>query len=114
MTMRRWKRADVTTALLCWAIYRHGAGALDYLRDALGIPAKMLMVAVDRDTRRGYVNWGVSVWRPFLDTRGTALVQAVLTGVREEKDVRSPSVGQHGPGGVAANHPVGATGTSPS
>lgn len=67
----------MTTELLCWAIYHYGVEALDYLRTR-GIPAKVLMAAVDRDTRHGYVNWGVSVWRPFLDRRGDELVRASL------------------------------------
>lgn len=82
MTARPWKRSDVTTELLCWAIHCHGVEALDYLHAFLLIPPKVLVAAVDRDTRHGFVNWGVSVWRPFLDGRGVVLVQAALTTLK--------------------------------
>jgi hypothetical protein len=75
---RRWKRADVTTEMLCYAIDRHGAEALDVLHTALGIPTKVLVAAVHRDTTRGFVNWGVSPWRPFLDARGLNWMRAGL------------------------------------
>jgi hypothetical protein len=75
---RRWKRADVTTEMLCYAIHRHGVAALDILHGVLGIPPKVLVAAVHRDTTRGFVDWGVSPWRPFLGARGLNWVRAGL------------------------------------
>lgn len=77
-TARRWKRSDVTTELLCYAIHRHEMGALDILHAALGIPAKVLVAAVHRDATRGFVDWGVSPWRPFLAARGLNWIRAGL------------------------------------
>lgn len=71
----RWKRADVTTSMLLHAIDRFGVGALDVLHTTQGIPVKVLVSAVVRDSRRKLVTWGVSVWRPFLDTAGQRIVE---------------------------------------
>jgi hypothetical protein len=68
----------VTTELLCYAIHRHEMGALDILHAALGIPAKVLVAAVHRDATRGFVDWGVSPWRPFLAARGLNWIRAGL------------------------------------
>jgi hypothetical protein len=78
--VRQWKRSDVTTELLCYAICRHGVGALDILHAVLGIPAKVLIAAVHRDTIRGFVNWGVSPWRPFLEARGRLQIAPYVNG----------------------------------
>lgn len=71
----RWKRADVTTSMLLHAIDRFGVRALDELHEVHGIPVKVLVSAVMRDSRRGLITWGVSVWRPFLDTEGQRMVE---------------------------------------
>lgn len=73
--MKRWKRSDVSTLLLCRAIRGYGVHALDILAATQGIPPKVLLAAVYRDSDAGYVTWGVSAWRPFLDRRGTQLLE---------------------------------------
>lgn len=66
---RPWKRADVSTGVLCLAIHHYGVDAMEVLHH-LGVPWKVLNAAVARDARRGWVTWGVSIGRPFLDTKG--------------------------------------------
>ncbi len=84
-----WKRADVTPAMLCLAIESHGMGALDALC-SIGIPAKVLLAAVHRDTARGYINWGVSPWRPFLDRRGRMDITLFKEDETMQRDEKPP------------------------
>jgi hypothetical protein len=69
---QRFKRSDITPLMLCAAIAEHGTGALDVLHRTY--PAKVLVAAVYRDVTRGYITYGVTCWRPFLDHRGRALL----------------------------------------
>ena len=74
---RPWKRADVSTGVLCLAIHHYGVDAMEVLHH-LGIPWKVLNAAVARDADRGWVTWGVSIGRPFLDTKGRQYIAGGL------------------------------------
>lgn len=72
---RRPKREDITPLMLCSAVV-HPEG-LQVLR-AAGFPPKVVLAAVDRDTSRGLISWGVSPGRPWLERRGIALLEAAV------------------------------------
>lgn len=73
--MRRPKRADISPLMLCRAVADGGLVSL-YER----FPAKVVLAAVDRDTGRGLISWGVSPGRPWLEPRGRALLEGVAHG----------------------------------
>jgi hypothetical protein len=69
---RRPKRADLSTieVLSAIAICRtdHGNYAWEYL--CRRYPPKVVWAALDREDRRGHINWGVSMRRPWLEGKG--------------------------------------------
>lgn len=69
---RRPKRSDLSTLELCTAVSRLGVFAWEDLIKRF--PPKVVLAAIDRDTRRGFVSWGVAQRRPFLEPSGRAIV----------------------------------------
>lgn len=103
------KRADITPLMLCQAIADHGSGAFGVL--ATEFPAKVVIAAICRDTSRGYVSYGVTVGRPFLDTRGRRLLastenpeagRTTAGGTRGEVD--RATAGEPGTPALGAHH----------
>lgn len=68
MEPRRAKRSDVRTGLLLAAVYRYGMDAFEKLCAIW--PRKVVLAAIERDTRRGLLSWGVCPQRPFLTEQG--------------------------------------------
>lgn len=68
------KRSDLPTSLILVAVAVHGSRAYDALDEA-GWPDKVIIRAFERDVRLGYLDWGVSVARPFLTREGEAALK---------------------------------------
>lgn len=63
------KRADLTTDTVLFMIELYGSCAYEELV-LWGWPDKVVFRAFERDTERGYLDWGVSPARPFLTREG--------------------------------------------
>lgn len=71
------KRSDLDTATLCRAIAKRGMQAWEHL--CQHYPRKVVLAAIDRDTRRGYMTWGVAQQRPFLTDKGRRFADYTYT-----------------------------------
>ena len=69
------KTTDLSTYMVTSVISLHRSRAYETLA-ALGYPDKVIVRAFERDTRSGYLDWGVSVTRPFLTREGEAYLRA--------------------------------------
>lgn len=68
LSARRPKRSDVQTRILLAAVARYGMDTFDNLCTIW--PPKVVLAAIERDTRRGLLSWGVCPQRPFLTSEG--------------------------------------------
>ena len=62
------KRSDLSTTELLETVDRYRTAAWGVLTDKY--PPKLVLAAIDRDTRRGLLNWGVSPVYPWLTEKG--------------------------------------------
>jgi hypothetical protein len=97
----RWKRSDVTTNYLLWTILGYGTEAADYTVQRWGVPPKVVLAAILRDAKKGYLTWGVSAWRPYINTQADLPpLEDTLAPPPWWKDTRSGHpCGGIGPGG---------------
>ncbi|MGW6790028.1 hypothetical protein [Streptomyces chartreusis] len=65
----RLKRSDLPTFVILSFITVYGTHAADALTD-IGWPPKVVLAAIMRDVRRGYLDYGVSAWRPWVTAEG--------------------------------------------
>jgi len=78
--MKRSDIRDVTVVRACWD--PHDArtlglsSSLRRLMEATGAPEKVCLAAMERATRRGYIEWGVSLRFAWRTGTGTALLYA--------------------------------------
>lgn len=63
---RRWKRSDLPTSELLRIINKHDMDSWEYLTRQMMIPPKVVEAAILRDVERRWLNYGVSVRRPWL------------------------------------------------
>lgn len=68
MAPGRPKRSDLTTDALLAVVRQHGFHAFESLASAY--PAKLVQAAIERDIRAGYLEYGVSLTRPWLTPQG--------------------------------------------
>lgn len=62
------KRADLPTAVVLACVHQHGTGAFEVLTATY--PIKVVRAAIARDLRRGYIEYGVTLDRPWLTPQG--------------------------------------------
>ncbi|MFI8278536.1 hypothetical protein ACIGBH_27420 [Streptomyces sp. NPDC085929] len=62
------KRSDLPTTRVLVGIRDHGTHALDELTGTY--PIKVVRAAFARDVRRGYIEYGVTLDRPWLTPQG--------------------------------------------
>lgn len=73
------KRADLPTADVLRHVAEYPAGVA-YDRLCERYPAKIVLAAIDRDTRAGLINWGVSPAYPWLEQAGAERLAAIKAG----------------------------------
>ena len=64
------KRSDLSTDELLETVDRYRTAAWGRLTDKY--PPKLVLAAIDRDTRRALLDWGVSPVYPWLTEKGRA------------------------------------------
>jgi hypothetical protein len=69
------KRSDITTDALLTAVDKLGTAAWTHL--AGRYPPKLLLSAIERDVRGGYLEYGVSPTYPWLTEKGRAKLLGV-------------------------------------
>lgn len=71
------KRADLSSHELCRTIANHGVWAWEQL--IWRYPPKVVLAAIERDDKQGYLEWGVSARRPFLTDKGRLLAETLVS-----------------------------------
>ena len=70
---RRYKRADIPTSVVLACVAVYGFRAYEVLCETF--PYKVVQAAYLRDVGYGYLSYGTSLHRPWLDSAGEAFIR---------------------------------------